>query len=80
MIITVKLYLSGKTMGGKEAYSVELPQGATVDDLALSLNEQIGNIAIDDGTCFMIKQRAVAKEKVLCDGDCVLILKPLAGG
>ncbi|MFH2044669.1 MAG: MoaD/ThiS family protein [Pseudomonadota bacterium] len=80
MIITVKFYLPGKAMGGKEAYSVELPKGATVSDLVRSLSEQLGNLAIDKGTCFMIKQRAVAKEKVLYDGDCVIILKPLAGG
>ena len=80
MIVTVKFYLSVKALSGKEAYSVELPQGATVGDLARSLQGQLGNIAIDKGTCFMIKQRAVTQEKILCDGDCVLVLKPLAGG
>ncbi|MBU3948006.1 MAG: MoaD/ThiS family protein [Proteobacteria bacterium] len=80
MIVTVKLYLPGKVLSGKESYPVELFQGATVGDLARSISKQLGNLTIDEKTLFMINQRAVNQDKILCDGDCILVLKPLVGG
>ena len=80
MNVTVK-FTSYSSLAGTSASVLELPDGATVADLAGLLAERFpGLFPKAERAIYLVNQRTGTRDTRLNDGDQVLMLQVLAGG
>jgi molybdopterin converting factor small subunit len=80
MKIEVSFWGSARRLAGAEQHSIELPDGATVADLAQAL-KNTGALAPELPRCaFSIGTDLVPRSRVLAAGDEVAVLPPVSGG
>ena len=80
MKVTVKFF-AYKELAGTDRSVVELPEGATVDDLAGMLRERFpGLFPMAEWAMYLVNQRTGAGDTRLSEGDQVLMLQILGGG
>ena len=80
MQVTVK-FTSYSSLAGTSACMLELPDGATVADLAGLLAERFpGLFPQAERAIYLVNQRTGARDTRLADGSEVLLLQVLGGG
>lgn len=83
MPVTVRtlFFAAYRDLLGTESTAVELPDGATVEDLVRALRSRGGAYAsLPDDPPVAVNQRYVAADASLESGDEVAFLPPVAGG
>lgn len=81
MQIKVKLFAILRDQAGRSETSVELPDGATVQQAGKHLIESLPAIAsYMDRVAFAINLSYARPETVLHDGDELAVLPPVSGG
>ncbi len=80
MQVTVKFFSFEKLAGTRES-NLQLPPGATVDDVVRRLAEQFPRIfPAANSAIYLLNQRTAARDLPLHDGDQILMLQVIAGG
>ena len=81
MRIRVKLFAILRDQAGQSEASLELPEGATVQQARKDLMESLPAIAsYMDRVAFAINLSYARPESVLHDGDELAVLPPVSGG
>jgi len=81
MRIRVKLFAILRDQAGQSETSLELPEGATVQQARKNLMESLPAIAsYMDRVAFAINLSYARPESVLHDGDELAVLPPVSGG
>ncbi len=81
MQITVRLFATLRQEAGWAQRNMELPEGATLDDLLAALNEGENGLALTQRSLYAAVNREYAQhEHPLHDGDVVALFPPVSGG
>jgi sulfur-carrier protein len=81
MRVTVQFFSFYKDLAGAESAEVELPDGAKVAKLVALLVEQFPGLApVRERAMFMIGQQIASRERILHDGDKIIMFQLLGGG
>ena len=77
--VTVRCFAAVRELLGTDAIGIELPRGATVDDLRRRLGERSPQLLRLPLACAVNRDYARA-DTVLCEGDEVAFIPPISGG
>ena len=81
MTVTVLLFAAHRELTGSERTEVSLPEGATAGALLAALRERgEGWRALPERSAVAVNRRYATTGTVLCDGDEVALIPPVAGG
>ncbi len=89
MKITIELWGQLKQVAGESCLSLELPEGATVQDAIRLLASQAVSLASslveEDGTCrpsnlVFVNDHQILLSDPLQDGNTITLMSPIAGG
>jgi len=79
--VTVRLFAGVREAAGADELAMELPEGATVDDLQCVLAERVPALSRILPSCVVAVNRRYAAGAVsLSDGDEVAVIPPVSGG
>jgi molybdopterin converting factor subunit 1 len=79
--ISIRLYAGLKDLVGSRDLQMELPDGATIDQLRMRLGEQYpAVIGMLPTLVCAVDEEYVVPEHVLRDGDHVALIPPVSGG
>ena len=79
--IRVRFFAAHRERLGTDHLSVDLPDGATVQDLALALVVRFPDLGqVIDTARFAVNREYAARSTILHDGDEVALIPPVAGG
>jgi molybdopterin synthase catalytic subunit len=81
MKVTVRLFAGLKEWVGRQEITVNLPEGATVSDLAEHLGREYPRLKpILPGLAFAVNEEYRSRDYVLHDNDEVALIPPISGG
>jgi molybdopterin converting factor subunit 1 len=80
MTVTVLLFASYAESIGSNSIDVNVPSGATVADVLGSVRELAGASRLPREPLVAVNERYAASHDVVCAGDEVAIIPPVAGG
>jgi molybdopterin converting factor subunit 1 len=80
MTVTVLLFASYADSVGASSLDIDVPSGATVADVVGSVRGLPGAARVPREPLVAVNERYAAQHAVLCDGDEVAIIPPVAGG
>jgi molybdopterin converting factor small subunit len=80
MMIPTLLFASYADALGRERIDVEVPSGATVNDLIASLRELDHQRRLPPSPLVAVNARYARRDQVLVPGDEVAVIPPVAGG
>ncbi len=79
--IHVRLFAAHRERLGTDHLTLDLPDGATVEDLALALCRESPDLERTiDVARFAVNRQYAARSTILHDGDEVALIPPVAGG
>jgi molybdopterin converting factor subunit 1 len=81
MHVTVRFFASHREATGQTAFRADVPADASVSDvLDLVVDRFPALKPLCGGVAFAVNQSLVPAQTVLCDGDELAFLPPMAGG
>jgi len=80
MPVTVLLFASYADAFGAPSLTLDLPVGATVDDVLADLRERPGSDRLPASPLVAVNQRYARRSSPVSSGDEVAIIPPVAGG
>ncbi|HHX75457.1 MAG TPA: MoaD/ThiS family protein [Firmicutes bacterium] len=82
MIVKLKAFGLASYYMREDLDSVELPAGATINDLldAVLITDKGRDLSLLSAATFLVNKKSTGRDTVLHDGDEVIFLLPLAGG
>lgn len=81
MQITVNFFATFKVLSGVDELKINIPEDSSVNELLEILGTKFGNIHIDlPNTLIIVNKTRSSRERILNDGDIVMLLHFLGGG
>ena len=81
MNIIVKFSSIFKVISGIDQDQIEIPEGATVEQLSMELSKRYANLPFEsEKTFYCVNDKLAIPDCVLVEGDQVRIFQMLAGG
>jgi molybdopterin converting factor subunit 1 len=80
MTVTVLLFASYADALGARSLALELPSGATVDDVVTHVRGLPGAARLPRNPLVAVNERYAKRDRVVTPGDEVAIIPPVAGG
>ncbi len=81
MQVRVRLFATLRQMAGWSERAVDLPEGGTVGDLLVRLEEEYPALSLKGRTVYVaVNQEYTRGERQLANGDEVALLPPMSGG
>jgi molybdopterin converting factor subunit 1 len=80
MTVTVLLFASYADAVGSNSLSIELPTGATVDDVVRHVQGLPGAAKLPKEPLVAVNERYAKRSRAIAPGDEVAIIPPVAGG
>lgn len=81
MHVMVRFFAAHREATGQPAYSADVPDGTQASEIVGRLHERFPRLrAVSGGIAFAVNQTVVPGDTVLCDGDELALLPPMAGG
>lgn len=79
--IHVRFFASHREKLGTDRLSIDLPDGATVEDLTMALLDRSPDLGpVMDAARFAVNREYATRSTILRDGDEVALIPPVAGG
>jgi molybdopterin synthase sulfur carrier subunit len=80
MTVTVLLFASYADAVGKASFALDLESGATVSDIVRRVRAMSNDHRLPPAPMVAVNERYASSELVLCHGDEVALIPPVAGG
>lgn len=69
-----------RDVAGTDQLEIELPRDVTVSELVRHVRERLGSDALPSRPAVALNQEYVAFDAIVCEGDEVAFIPPVAGG
>lgn len=81
MQITVNFFATFKVLSGVDELKIDILEGSSVNELLETLGTEFGNIRLDlPNSLIIVNKTRSSRERILQDGDIVMLLHFLGGG
>lgn len=80
MTVTVLLFASYAEAIGRTSLELDVESGSTVNDVVLKVRAMTGDQRLPPAPMVAVNERYASSTSVLCPGDEVALIPPVAGG